>query len=199
MEPIRESEVWAHLCHLPILHEFSIGGDGKIASRQRLVVPMTWLPSGFEVEGGHLAALGPFYFRRLEALSRGLIRVECTGPTIRFLVTGLRLPLLCFAPPETHAEPGGGEVAYCLVGGRALAPQAPPGGTLNLGMRQAADGVHVWMEVRDYYAWLVGWGRIWPPRRLLYRSTQAALHHHIARDFVRRAAHALLTGTLGSS
>lgn len=156
----------------PWSHEFNQARSGCTRSRQSLTLPL--LAGTGSLAAELLPQLGPLYFRRLERITLGLIRVAASPSAIRFRLGGSPLALLTFAPPSC----AGDEVCYPLVGGLMHLGGALDG-ILALGAAQDAAGLHLWMEVRDYYPRLPGW---------LYRYTQAPLHHWIARDYLRCVA-----------
>lgn len=153
-------------------HSFHQTGSGLTTSRQTLLLPTDASP--LTVASLLLQRLGPLYFRRLERISLGLIRVRTRADAVRFTLLGSPISLLTFAPARVDSD----EVVYPIVGGW-MAQSEGACGSLHLGTRPTAEGLLLWMEVRDYAPRLPSW---------LYRRTQAPLHHWIARDYLRHVA-----------
>lgn len=193
---MKHSSVRTMVHSLPLSNELRISETGAIFSRQQLTLPTDWLPPDFVVTDAHLRELGPFYFRRLPALTRGLVQVEATDSRVTFRLALLRVPLLRFAAPTLTRSDGGGDLTYPIVGGWALARGAPSTGVLAMHLHRTAAGVAIGMTVREYHSQLLGHGTIWPVRRWLYTRTQARAHQWIAFDFVRQVALALHAGTV---
>ncbi|MBA3531999.1 MAG: hypothetical protein H0T73_08785 [Ardenticatenales bacterium] len=185
---------WEQIRRLPIDHTFTTSSTNEVYSAQWLTVPLSWLPQGFHLTESRLETLGPFYFRRLMALSGRFIQVREEEHEICFEVALVRLPLLCFAPAQTTEKQGGGTVCYAITGGLMLAPGAPEGGMLCMSLLPTDAGLRVGMEVQQYHARIAGTDSTRRFRRWLYEMTQARLHHIIANDFVRQLAMALVTG-----
>lgn len=189
---------WREVQSLPIEHRFETTEQGEIESRQCVVMPLGWLPVGFEVRAEHLKALGPFYFKRLPVLARRVIRVEEREGAIRFNLWLMGWTLLQFDGLEIVEEEGGGTACYRIAGGFMLQPHRAAPGHLCMSLHQGAEGLRICMEIQGYYSRMMGQGTIRGLRRWLYTYTQAAAHHWIARDFVRQVALALRTGTFGT-
>ncbi len=185
---------WREIRRLPIEHMFETTPQGEVHSVQCLVMPGGWLPSGFEVQEVHLRALGPFYFERLPVLARGLIRVQEGEDETRFNLALAGWTLLHFGSPEVTREEGGGVACYPIIGGFMLQPHDAAGGHLCVSMHRQSEGLRLCMEIKGYYSRIMGRGTVRRLRRWAYTYTQAAAHHFIARDFVRRVALALRTG-----
>ncbi len=186
----RRTQLW----QLPIDHRYASTTEGEVHSRQSLLVPRPWLPLAFEIDLPLLQALGPFYFRRLARISRGLIQTHMIEEQVRFELRPLGWPLLCFATPEIRTEAAGGAACYPISGGVMLHPVAGKRGYLCLNVHQQGSDLRLCMEIEGYYSRISGSGKPRWLRRKLYETTQAAAHHLIARDHVRHLALALCTG-----
>lgn len=175
---------------LPISNDFDVAPSGETTSIQCLDLPADWLAAP-PLDERLARRLGPFYFRRLEKISLGLIRVQEESERIRFELALLGLPLLIFAPVRIEVTAQGVRACYPIVGGLTLVREPPTEGTLCLSARQKGAALRLGMAVEGYYPRLRGTRRDDWLRRQLYSRTQAALHHLIARDYLRQVARAL--------
>lgn len=183
----------ARIAALPIAHTMQVQRSGEVFSQQCLWVPRGWLPAPFRIDEALLHTLGPRYFRRLPQRTRGLIVVRQGGEQVSFALAGLGVPLLHFAPPTLHTHASGGEVRYPIGGGAMLARGAGSDGYLGLSAAIGGQGgLQLCMTVSGYYSRIGGHGTPSGMRRWLYSHTQAALHHWIARDYLRLVARQLI-------
>lgn len=184
---------------LPIYHDYGMTTQGEIHSRQTIHVPAGMVPEGFALTQTDIARLGPFYFERLQRKSFYLIEVLVQGEGVYFTVFRKSATLLKFAPAMVEWNGLGGTDTYPIRGGLAANAMSVPNGALILSAHHDDNGLHVGMAIEGFYAWLGGGGTILPLRKWLYESTQAVIHHWLARDFVREAALHLITSTSTST
>ena len=120
---------------------------------------------------------------------RPVLRVELDGPVCRFLVRGVRDPLLELTYVRERSGPD--RALFEITGGKLAGPRL--GGMPRLEFRTAPDGEHALAAVQDFHPRLPWW---------IYTLTQARVHAFVMWGFGRHlrrlardpeAAHQALT------
>ena len=183
---------------------FSVAApDGAITTRQSADVALPreelermWTPE-------YLERLARTYWRFLERVSLGLLRVLYT-PTSREVVL-LRRPLvlLRFRAPEYEVAADRGAVTWRIESGLLVIPRGRGKGFLRIAVerRDEAAGaragragasdeatVTVASEVANFYPMIAGSGRFSRVGRVLYRITQLRIHVIVTNAFLRSLA-----------
>jgi hypothetical protein len=141
----------------------------------------------------YLERLARSYWRYLNRISLGLLRV-IYSPASRTLVLGGRpLVLMRFRRPEYQWRPGWGEVTWRLERGLLVARQGRGRGFLRLTVERQEDRgetavLRVRSEVASFYPWLRGRGRFARIGRWIYAQTQMRIHVIVTHGFLRYLA-----------
>jgi hypothetical protein len=137
----------------------------------------------------YLERLARSYWRYLNRVTLGLVRVVY-GPDYRAVVLcSRRLPLLRFEAPEYETGPGSGQVTWTIERGLLVASEGRGEGFLRIGVsRPAEERVRVRLEVRNFYPWLRGSGRFARFGAWLYAQTQLRIHVLVCNGFLRSLA-----------
>jgi hypothetical protein len=169
--------------------------SGAVDSEQRAEVelPAEALDALWRPE--HLERLARAYWRYLNRISLGLIRVryEPDSQTVVLLVRPLAL--LRFRAPEYETGPGAGSITWGIERGLLVAREGRGSGYLRIAVERggeaSAEGrarLAVAIEVRNFYPWLRGSGRFARFGTWLYSQTQARIHSLVTRGFLRSLA-----------
>jgi hypothetical protein len=167
---------------------------GAVSSIQRAEVDMPaaelerlWAPE-------HLERLARAYWRYLNRISLGLLRVVYE-PAARIVVLLFRpLALLRFRAPEyeTHSERA--SVTWPIERGLLVGKDGRDQGYLRIGVKRlegSAPGraqLCVTAEVSNFYPWLRGSGRFARFGTWVYSHTQVRIHKLITHGFLRSLA-----------
>src|SRR5215212_4231498 len=175
-------------------------GSAQSVQEADVLVPETLLQELWRPE--NLERLARAYWRFLNRISLGLIRV-LYGPDSRTIVLlSRRLPLLRFHAPEYETSPLTGTVTWRIKRGLLVAREGRDHGYLRIGVRRSpaedprANGapdadlarVRVLCEVRNFYPWLRGHGRFARLGTRLYSQTQLRIHVIVCNAFLRSLA-----------
>ncbi len=166
-------------------HHQWIGPDGQVLSVQTLdlLTPLHRLDEATALQAGR------FYFRYLRRVGRRLLSVRET-PDGRVVIGAAGVRLLSFAAPVIIPLGTGTAVRYPIRSGAVVQPRGRGRGWLEVRLQPH----QVALKVDGYYARLVG-ARESRLRRLIYLSTQSALHVTIARGFLPALARWLQEGS----
>lgn len=166
-----------------------VPATGAVASVQEAEVrlPAELLDQLWSPE--YLERLARSYWRYLNRVTLGLIRVVY-GPDYRAVVLlHPRLSLLRFGPPAYEIGPARGQVTWPIERGLLVAPRGRGEGFLRIGVtRPREDTVRVRLEVRNFYPWLRGSGRFARFGAWLYAQTQLRIHVLVCNGFLRSLA-----------
>ncbi|HEV2076103.1 MAG TPA: hypothetical protein VGR10_07665 [Thermoleophilaceae bacterium] len=169
----------------------SAGGGVTTRQTAEVVLPRAeferlWTPEFLE----RLAAT---YWRFLERISLGLLRVLYL-PDAREVVLARRpLVLLRFKAPEYEASAEGGSVTWRIDRGLLVIPRGRGKGFLRISVKRAEEApgaapaettVTVSSEVANFYPMIAGSGRFSRVGRVLYRITQLRLHVIVTNRFL---------------
>ena len=167
-----------------------VPATGAVASVQEAEVTLPpetldelWRPESLE-------RLARSYWRYLNRVTLGLVRVVY-GPDYRAVVLlSRRLPLLRFRAPKYETGPGWGQVCWPIERGILVARAGRDGeGFLRIGVRRPAqDVVRVRLEVRNFYPLLRGSGRFARFGAWFYAQTQLRIHVLVCNGFLRSLA-----------
>jgi hypothetical protein len=162
---------------------------GAVASVQEaeIKLPAELLDSLWSPE--YLERLARSYWRYLNRVTLGLVRVVY-GPDYRAVVLlSRRLPLLRFQAPEYETGPGWGQVTWTIERGLLVAREGRGAGFLRIKVtRRDEETVCVGLEVRNFYPWLRGSGRFARLGAWLYAQTQLRIHVLVCNGFLRSLA-----------
>jgi hypothetical protein len=179
---------------LPDPYESPIGVTGPVSTAQEaeLELPAALLAELWRPE--YLERLARSYWRYLNRISLGLLRVVYS-PSWRTLVLGWRrLALMRFRRPEYQYRSGWGQVTWRLERGLLVARQGRGRGYLRLTVERRDDGtaktavVRVRSEVASFYPWLRGRGWFARIGRWVYAQTQMRVHVIVTHGFLRDLA-----------
>lgn len=167
-----------------------VPATGAVASVQEAEVrlPSQLLAQMWRPE--YLERLARAYWRYLNRVTLGLVRVVY-GPDYRAVVLlSRRLPLLRFHAPKYETESDRGEVCWPIERGLLVAKAGRDGqGFLRIAVeRPAEDTVRVRLEVRNFYPLLRGSGRFARFGSWLYAQTQLRIHVLVCNGFLRSLA-----------
>ena len=175
---------------LPDPEEGPVTPDGPLKSVQEAEVSMSaarleqlWRPETLE-------RLARSYWRYLERISLGLLKIGY-GPTGRFVVLGWRrLVLLRFRPPEYDVGKGFGRVTWPIERGVLVAGAGRGQGYLRIDVRRMEDEdgqarVRVRAAVSNFYPFLRGSGWFARIGAFFYAQTQLRIHVLVTRGFLR--------------
>ena len=176
---------------LPDPERGPVTADGPLRSIQEAELSMDaaaferlWKPETLE-------RLARGYWRYLNRISLGLLRVAY-GPSSRSIVlVSRRLDLLRFRVPRYDTGPGFGRVTWPIERGVLVAPEGRGRGYLRFDVRRmdpGADGqarVLVRAVVANFYPLLRGSGWFARIGSFLYSRTQLRVHVLVTRGFLR--------------
>ncbi|MDX6582425.1 MAG: hypothetical protein QOI10_1609 [Solirubrobacterales bacterium] len=153
------------------------------------LVAVIWKPANLE-------RLARAYWRWLNRVTLGLIRVVYSEQGRSVVLLSRRLPLLSFHPPEYETEPGLGCVTWRIARGLLVAPAGrDTGGFLRIRVARSGpaaseseETLRVTLEVRNFYPWLRGSGRFARLGAWLYGQTQLRIHVLVCNAFLRSLA-----------
>jgi hypothetical protein len=171
--------------------------DGAVTSRQTADVSLPqaeldriWTPE-------YLERLARTYWRFLERISLGLLRVLYTPSSREIVVVRRPLVLLRFRAPEYDIAPDRGAVTWRIDRGLLVIPRGRGKGFLRISVRRAeerpapASGretVTVSSEVANFYPMIAGSGWFSRLGRVIYRATQLRVHVIVTNAFLRSLA-----------
>jgi hypothetical protein len=167
---------------------------GAVSSRQRAEIELAadtlddlWKPENLE-------RLARAYWRHLNRISLGLLRVVYE-PTARTVVVIARpFALLRFHAPEYDPHVGRASVTWRIERGLLVAREGRGQGLLRISVERQADAAPgrarllVSAEVRNFYPWLRGSGRLARLGAWIYERTQARIHVTVTNRFLRSLA-----------
>jgi hypothetical protein len=166
-----------------------VAATGAVASVQEAEVTLPpelldalWRPENLE-------RLARSYWRYLNRVTLGLVRVVYGTDYRSVVLLSRRLPLLRFRAPEYETGPGRGQVTWTIERGLLVAREGRGAGFLRIGVsRPAEESVRVQLEVRNFYPWLRGSGRFARFGAWLYAQTQLRIHVLVCNGFLRSLA-----------
>lgn len=156
----------------------------------REVLEHLWTPE-------YLERLARTYWRFLERVSLGLLRVLYTPEAREVVLVDRPLVLLRFHAPEYDVSADGGSVTWRIERGLLVIPRGRGKGALRISVerRDLGDGadspqahVTVRSEVVNFYPMIAGSGWFSRIGRVIYRATQLRLHVIVTNAFLRSLA-----------
>ena len=171
---------------------------GAVSSVQEAEITMSRAMLDEMWQPEYLERLARSYWRWLNYVTLGLIRVVYTEEARTVVLLSRRLPLLSFHVPRYETGSEVGCVTWPIERGLLVAPAGRNGeGFLRIRVerRRGADGpddnetVDVRVEVRNFYPWLRGGGRFARFGAWLYGQTQLRIHVIVCNGFLRSLAH----------
>ncbi len=174
---------------------------GAVSSAQRaeLEMPVRTVEGLWKPE--NLERLARAYWRHLNRVSLGLLRVVYS-PNARTVVLLIRpLSLLRFKAPEYDVTPVHASVTWQVDRGLLVAKEGRGRGFLRIAIERRPDRspgqarLAVSAEVRNFYPWLRGSGRFARLGTWLYSHTQVRVHVFVTQGFLRSLARLQLPPT----
>ncbi|MGI8460673.1 MAG: hypothetical protein ACR2OC_03415 [Solirubrobacterales bacterium] len=167
-----------------------VAPDGAVDSTQEAyaTVPEDVLERFWRPE--YLNRLARSYWRFLNKISLGLIRVVYAEESRTVVLISRRLPLLRFHAPEYETEPAEGTVTWRIDRGLLVAKQGRGQGFLRIVVRKLDEPgrVHVCVTVQNFYPFIRGSGRFARFGAWLYGQTQVRIHRLVTFGFLRSLA-----------
>jgi hypothetical protein len=172
--------------------------DGAVTTKQiadvsipRWELERIWTPE-------YLERLARTYWRFLERISLGLLRVLYTPVSREIVLVRRPLVLLRFRAPEYEIDEDGdgAAVTWRIDRGLLVIPRGRGRGFLRIAVRRSdrpgplsdLTAVTVTSEVANFYPMIAGSGRFSRVGRVLYRTTQLRLHVIVTNAFLRSLA-----------
>jgi hypothetical protein len=171
--------------------------DGAVASSQtadvslpRAELERLWTPESLE-------RLARTYWRFLERVSLGVLRVLYTPHSREVVAFRRPLVLLRFRAPEYEVAADRGAVLWRIDRGLLVVPRGRGKGFLRISVRRKAEPdagsnrevtVTVRSEVSNFYPMIAGSGWFSVVGRLIYRFTQLRIHVIVTNAFLRSLA-----------
>jgi hypothetical protein len=171
--------------------------DGAVATRQTADVslPRTELERLWTAES--LERLARTYWRFLERISLGLLRVLYTPHSREVVAVRRPFVLLRFRAPEYDVASDRGAVLWRIDKGLLVVPHGRGKGFLRISVQRGAElpsnpgdeaSVTVCSEVSNFYPMIGGSGRFSVIGRQIYRFTQLRIHVIVTNAFLRSLA-----------
>ena len=144
----------------------------------------------------YLERLARAYWRHVNRVTLGLIRVVYRDDSQAVVLVSRRLPLLRFHAPEYETSTARGCVTWRIERGLLVAAAGRDDGFLRIRVQrqpgpQGTGGegrLRVRLEVRNFYPWLRGSGRFARFGAWLYGQTQLRIHVFVCDSFLRSLA-----------
>jgi hypothetical protein len=170
--------------------------DGAVTTRQTADVSLPqdeldriWTPE-------YLERLARTYWRFLERISLGVLRVLYTPGSREIVVVRRPLVLLRFQAPEYEIAADRGAVTWRIERGLLVIPRGRGKGFLRISVSRAEgrpapagrETVTVSSEVANFYPMIAGSGWFSRLGRVIYRATQLRLHVIVTNAFLRSLA-----------
>ncbi len=165
--------------------------DGPLRSVQEAELAMEteqledlWRPEMLE-------RLARGYWRYLNRISLGLLRIVYSGVTRSVVLISPRLDLLRFRDPSYDTGPGFGRVTWTIERGVLVARAGRGRGYLRFDVRRLEPGpggearVRIRAVVANFYPFLRGSGRFARIGAFIYAQTQLRLHVLVTRGYLR--------------
>ena len=138
-----------------------------------------------------LERLARGYWRYLNRISLGLLRVVYSGVTRSVVLISPRLDLLRFRDPSYDTGPGFGRVTWTIERGVLVARAGRGRGYLRFDVRRLDPGpggearIGIRAVVANFYPFLRGSGRFARLGAVIYAHTQLRLHVLVTRGYLR--------------
>jgi hypothetical protein len=170
--------------------------DGSVSSKQTAEVTLPrrelerlWTPE-------YLERLARTYWRFLNRVSLGLLRVLYTEDSREVVLLTRPFVLLRFHRPEYDIGGGCGIVTWRIDRGLLVAPGGRGKGHLRISVCRPSDEpgeseevtVTVTPEVASFYPMIAGWGWFSGIGQAIYRETQLRMHVIVTHAFLRSLA-----------
>jgi hypothetical protein len=184
------SETAARVELLPEPDAGPVAPEGAVHSTQEAAVTLPadlldrlWRPE-------YLERLARAYWRYLNRISLGLIRVVYEPDARTVVLLTRRLPLLRFHAPEYETEPDAGTVSWRIDRGLLVAREGRGRGFLRIAVRKLSEPgrLHLSVQVRSFYPFIRGHGRFARFGAWLYGQTQVRIHRLVTFGFLRSLA-----------
>lgn len=140
--------------------------------------------------GEYLERLARAYWRYLNRVSLGLIRVVYAPESRTVVLLTRRLPLLRFHAPEYETESDRGVVTWRIDRGLLVAREGRGQGFLRIAVRKLDEPgrLHLSVQVQNFYPFIRGRGRFARFGTWLYGQTQVRIHRLVTFGFLRSLA-----------
>jgi len=163
--------------------------DGSVASKQaaEVILPRSELERLWTPE--YLERLARTYWRFLERVSLGLLRVRYTEDARLITLIAKPFVLLRFQKPQYELNGDSGTVTWRIARGLLVAPAGRGRGYLRISVLKSGDD-RVWIssEVASFYPAIAGSGWFARIGRPIYRFTQLRIHVIVTHAFLRSLA-----------
>jgi len=164
---------------------------GAVSSVQRaeLEMPVRTLEGMWKPE--NLERLARAYWRYLNRVSLGLLRVVYSKDARTVVLLIRPLALLRFEVPEYEVKPSYASVTWQIERGLLVAKEGRRQGFLRISIDRRPDAgpgrarLGVSAEVRNFYPWLRGSGGFARLGTWLYSHTQVRIHDLVSQGFLR--------------
>ena len=140
----------------------------------------------------HLERLARAYWRYLNRVTLGLVRVSYEPDARSVVLLARPLVLLRFGAPRYRTSATGGSVEWRIERGLLVAREGRGSGYLRIAVERDPEPppagrtrVDVHVAVRNFYPWLRGSGRFARLGTWLYSVTQLRIHVLVTRGFLR--------------
>lgn len=174
---------------LPDPESGPVSTEGGLRSIQEAELELTpaaleelWRPETLE-------RLARGYWRYLNRISLGLLRIAYEGSTRSIVLVWRRFGLLRFRAPVYDTGPGFGRVTWPIERGVLVAPPGRGRGYLRFDVRllegDGAPRVRIRAVVANFYPLLRGSGWFARVGAFLYSQTQLRVHRVVTRGFLR--------------
>ena len=140
--------------------------------------------------GEYLERLARAYWRYLNRVSLGLIRVVYAPESRTVVLLTRHLPLLRFHAPEYDAASDHGTVTWRIDRGLLVAREGRGQGFLQIAVRKLDEPgrLHLSVQVQNFYPFIRGRGRFARFGAWLYGQTQVRIHRLVTFGFLRSLA-----------
>lgn len=175
---------------LPEKDSTPVAPDGAVDSTQEanVTLPPDVLDELWKRE--YLERLARSYWRFLNKISLGLIRVVYAEGSRTVVLLSRRLPLLRFHAPEYDTDASEGCVTWRIDRGLLVAKQGRGQGFLRIAVDKLPDPgrLHLSVSVQNFYPFIRGSGRFARFGSWLYGQTQVRIHRIVTFGFLRSLA-----------
>jgi hypothetical protein len=167
-----------------------ISPHGAVHSSQEAIaeLPPAELEKLWHAE--YLERLARAYWRYLNKVSLGLIRVVYAPESRTVVLLTRHLPLLSFHAPEYDTDSESGTVTWRINRGLLVAQEGREQGYLRISVRKLDEPgrLHLSVQVQNFYPFIRGRGRFARFGAWLYGQTQVRIHRLVTFGFLRSLA-----------
>jgi hypothetical protein len=171
-----------------------VAETGAVSSIQRAELEMPAQTLDDLWKAPNLERLARAYWRYLNRVSLGLLRVVYSPHARTVVLLARPLVLLRFKAPEYDVSTDSASVTWRIERGLLVAKEGRGEGFLRIAIERRPDAapnrarIRIGAEVHNFYPWLRGSGRFARVGAWLYSRTQVRAHVFITRGFLRSLA-----------